>query len=122
MNRRAANGTRINPIQLRVLVRNMTAHHTLLVASGVAFTCVFGLIPAMIAVVSVYGLVAEPSDVESNFRPLIDALRTQRPFAGRNGIRRGQPAVRDDGLDALALEIVRVDSVQPRDVCVPALL
>jgi membrane protein len=59
---------------LRILVRNMTAHHTLLVASGVAFTCVFGLIPAMIAVVSVYGLVAEPSDVESNLRPLVDAL------------------------------------------------
>ncbi|MEM7141940.1 MAG: YihY/virulence factor BrkB family protein [Actinomycetota bacterium] len=58
----------------RTLVRNMTAHHTLLVASGVAFTCVFGLIPAMIAVVSVYGLVAEPSDVESNLRPLVDAL------------------------------------------------
>jgi len=55
-------------------VRNVTAHHTLLVASGVAFTCVFGLIPAMIAVVAVYGLVAEPSDVESNLRPLVDAL------------------------------------------------
>jgi membrane protein len=61
---------------LPTLVRNVTAHHTLLVASGVAFTCVFGLIPAMIAVVAVYGLVAEPSDVESNLRPLVDVLPT----------------------------------------------
>lgn len=57
-----------------LIIRNMTAHHTMLVASGVAFSCVFGLIPAMIAVVSVYGLVASPSDVESNLRPLIEAL------------------------------------------------
>ncbi len=74
MTERARPRPRLNPVQLRILVRNMTAHHTLLVASGVAFTCVFGLIPAMIAVVSVYGLVAEPSDVESNLRPLVDAL------------------------------------------------
>jgi membrane protein len=59
------------------LIRNMTAHHTMLVASGVAFSCVFGLIPAMIAVVAVYGLVATPSDVESNLRPLVEALPTE---------------------------------------------
>lgn len=67
-------GERLPRVRLGVLVHNITAHHTLLVASGVAFTCVFGLIPAMIAVVSVYGLVAAPSDVESNLRPLVDAL------------------------------------------------
>ena len=55
-------------------MRNITAHHTMFVASGVAFTCVFSLIPAMIAVVAVYGLVASPSDVESHLRPLVDAL------------------------------------------------
>lgn len=59
-----------------LLAQNMTAHHTLLVSSGVAFTCVFGLIPALIAVVSVYGLVASPSDVESNLKPLVEALPT----------------------------------------------
>ncbi len=48
----------------------------MLVAGGVAFSCVFGLIPALIAVVAVYGLVAEPSDVESNLRPLVEALPT----------------------------------------------
>lgn len=46
----------------------------MLVASGVAFSCVFGLIPAMVAVVAVYGLVASPSDVESHVRPLVDVL------------------------------------------------
>lgn len=55
-------------------MRNMSAHHTMLVASGVAFTCVFSMIPAMIAVVAVYGLVASPTDVESHVRPLVDAL------------------------------------------------
>ncbi len=46
----------------------------MLVASGVAFSCVFGLIPALIALVAVYGLVAEPGDVESNLSPLVEAL------------------------------------------------
>ena len=55
-------------------MRNITAHHMMLVASGVAFTCMFSLIPAMIAVVAVYGLVASPSDVESHVRPLVKAL------------------------------------------------
>lgn len=59
-----------------LLARNITAHHTMLVASGVAFSCVLGLIPALIAVVAVYGLVAEPSDVESNLAPLVDVLPT----------------------------------------------
>lgn len=67
-------GARVLRADLRELVRNMTAHHTMLVASGVAFSCVFGLIPAMIAVVSVYGLVATPSDVESQLGPLAEAL------------------------------------------------
>jgi membrane protein len=68
--------TRPNTIRrdLIQLFHNVTAHHTMLVSSGVAFTCVFGLIPAMIAVVAVYGLVASPADVESHLRPLIEAL------------------------------------------------
>jgi len=56
------------------LSRNMSAHHTMLLASGVAFSCIIGLIPALITIVAVYGLVAEPADVESNLRPLVDAL------------------------------------------------
>jgi len=59
---------------LSSLQRNMTAHYTMLLASGVAFSCVIGLIPALLAIVAVYGLVAQPSDVESNLGPLVQAL------------------------------------------------
>ncbi len=59
---------------LASLQRNMTAHHTMLLASGVAFSCVIGLIPALLAIVAVYGLVASPADVESNLDPLVQAL------------------------------------------------
>ena len=56
------------------LGRRITEHHTLLIASGVAFSSVLGLLPALVAVVSVYGLVAAPEDVESNLKPLTTAL------------------------------------------------
>ena len=59
---------------MRLLVGKITEHHTMLLASGVAFSCVLGLLPALLAVVAVYGLVASPSDVESNIEPLVDAL------------------------------------------------
>lgn len=59
------------------LGRNITRHHTMLIAGGVAFSCVLGLVPALIAVVAVYGLVAAPSDVESNLEPLIEALPSE---------------------------------------------
>ena len=56
------------------LAHEITEHHTLLIASGVAFSSVLGLLPALVAVVSVYGLVASPEDVESNLGPLTTAL------------------------------------------------
>jgi membrane protein len=59
---------------LVTLVRKITEHHTLLVAGAVAFSSVLGVFPALIAVVAVYGLVASPSDVESNVAPLTEAL------------------------------------------------
>ena len=43
----------------------MRAHNLTLVAAGVAFYAFLAFIPTLIAVVSVYGLVAEPEDVES---------------------------------------------------------
>jgi len=59
---------------ISTVASNITNHHTMLVASGVAFSCVIGLLPALIVLVSVYGLIASPSDVESNLRPLAEAL------------------------------------------------
>lgn len=52
----------------------MTEHHTLLLANGVAFAFVLAIVPALIAVVSLYGLFADPVDVESNLAPLTDAM------------------------------------------------
>jgi membrane protein len=56
------------------LVRNVTAHYTMLIAAGVAFYCALASIPALVAVVAVYGLVADPQDVQSQVRPLTEAL------------------------------------------------
>lgn len=46
----------------------------MLIAAGVAFYAALALVPAMLGVVAFYSLVAEPSDVESQLRPLTDAL------------------------------------------------
>ena len=42
----------------------MRAHNLTLVSAGVAFYAFLAFVPTLIAVVSVYGLVAKPSDVE----------------------------------------------------------
>ncbi|MCP3939678.1 MAG: YihY/virulence factor BrkB family protein [Actinomycetia bacterium] len=52
----------------------MSRHHTILLASGVAFTTALGLLPSLVVVVAVYGLVASPSDVENHLAGLTDAL------------------------------------------------
>lgn len=54
--------------------RRASRHHTLLLAAGVAFTSALALVPAMIAIVAIYGLVASPADVEANLGGLTDAL------------------------------------------------
>ncbi len=57
-----------------VLGRKVSQHHTLLVSSGVAFSCVLGVIPAIVVVVAIYGLVASPAEVESHIGPIVDVL------------------------------------------------
>ncbi|MCB0997129.1 MAG: YihY/virulence factor BrkB family protein [Acidimicrobiales bacterium] len=59
------------------LSRRITQHYTMLIAAGVAFYTALALVPAMVGVVAVYSLVAEPSDVESQLRPLTDALPSE---------------------------------------------
>jgi membrane protein len=49
-------------------------HNLTLVAAGVAFYGFLALIPALIAVVSIYGLVADPSDVTRQVRDIGSAL------------------------------------------------
>lgn len=45
-----------------------------LLAAGVAFYAMLSLVPAMIATVSIYGLIADPADIERQVRDLTKAL------------------------------------------------
>lgn len=49
-------------------------HRTSVIAGGVAFFLLLALVPAMIAAVSVFGLVVPPSEVSSALEPITDAL------------------------------------------------
>ena len=53
---------------------NVSDHHTLLAAAGVAYFFALALVPAVVAIVSIYGLVAEPHEVADQLEPLTDAL------------------------------------------------
>ena len=46
------------------LPERIREHNLTLVAAGVAFYAFLALVPALIAIVSIYGLVADPHDVE----------------------------------------------------------
>ena len=52
----------------------MSDHHTLLAAAGVAYFFALALVPTVVAIVSIYGLVAEPHEVADQLEPLTDAL------------------------------------------------
>ncbi len=58
----------------RGIVASVTAHHTLLLASGIAFTGALGIVPALVTVVATYSLIATPTDVEANVSALTDPL------------------------------------------------
>lgn len=58
----------------RTYVRNVSEHHTLLAAGGVAFNFAIALVPAVVSLVSLYGLVAEPDEVADQLEPLTSAL------------------------------------------------
>jgi len=55
----------------------MRDHNTTLVAAGVAFYAFLALVPALIAFISVYGLVADPSDVKRQVKDAASALPTE---------------------------------------------
>ncbi|MEZ5167698.1 MAG: YhjD/YihY/BrkB family envelope integrity protein [Acidimicrobiales bacterium] len=61
------------------LAHNITRHHTMLLMRRFAFSCVVGLIPALLAIVAVYGLVASPTDVESHLAAAPGARSPSRP-------------------------------------------
>jgi membrane protein len=49
-------------------------HNTTLVAAGVAFYAFLAFVPALVALISIYGLVADPSDVTRQVQDLASAL------------------------------------------------
>ena len=56
------------------LPERIRAHNTTLVAAGVAFYSFLAFIPALIATVSIYGLIADPSDVKRQVESIASAL------------------------------------------------
>jgi membrane protein len=59
---------------LKRTVRGIRDTHASIVAAGVAFYAFLALVPALIAVVAIYGLVANPADVKSQITSFTDAL------------------------------------------------
>lgn len=53
---------------------NLRSHNTTLVAAGVGFYGFLAFIPALIALVSIYGLVADPTDVKRQVADIAGAL------------------------------------------------
>jgi membrane protein len=56
------------------LAKRLREHNLTLVAAGVAFYAFLALVPTLIALVSIYGLVADPSDVTRQVKNLGSAL------------------------------------------------
>lgn len=54
--------------------RGVRDEHLSIVAAGVAFYAFLALVPALIAVVAIYGLVANPADVKQQITSFADAL------------------------------------------------
>ena len=63
----------------RQFTSNVSDHHTLLAAAGVAYFFALALVPAVVAVVSIYGLVAEPYEVADQLEPRTSALPRRSP-------------------------------------------
>lgn len=55
-------------------VRQVKADNVSLISAGAAFYVFLALVPALIAVISVYGLVADPQDVSRQLGPVLSAM------------------------------------------------
>ena len=49
-------------------------HHLSILSAGIAFYVMLAIVPTLLAVVSVYGLVADPDDVQQQIEDLADQL------------------------------------------------
>jgi len=65
-------------VALRAVASGLPArvreHNTTLVAAGVAFYAFLALVPTLVALISVYGLVADPADVRQQVQDLSSSL------------------------------------------------
>jgi membrane protein len=62
---------------LRRVAADMKADDAPLLAAGVAFYALLALVPALVALVSVYGMVADPADIERNVDSVLAAAPTE---------------------------------------------
>ncbi len=59
------------------VMRQVKADNVPLLAAGVAFFALLALVPSLVALVSVYGLVAEPADIQRNIEDALAAAPTE---------------------------------------------
>ena len=61
-------------LAVRTLPKRVSAHNLPLVSAGVAFYAFLAFIPTLIVFVSVYGLVADPTEIEQQVHGVVSAL------------------------------------------------
>jgi membrane protein len=72
---RARSWARVDMIEVaREVPKRLREHNLTLVAAGVGFYGFLAFVPALIAVVSIYGLIADPTEVEREVRDFAGAL------------------------------------------------
>ncbi len=62
------------PGLVRVLLRRLREHNTVLIAASLSYYAILAVFPTAIAAVSVYGLVFDPADVQRQIADLTEAL------------------------------------------------
>ncbi len=59
---------------IREIQRRIKAHNVVVASAGVAFYGLLALVPTLIALVSIYGLVADPADIEQQVNDIAGSL------------------------------------------------
>ena len=96
-------GTAVSlPAVAKQLPARMREHNTTLVAAGVAFYAFLAFVPALIAFISVYGLVADPSDVKRQ----VDDIASALPKEVQNFLEFQLNAIIDANTSAVSITLV----------------
>jgi membrane protein len=70
----SATSTRSWKNVLRYVKASISADHLSIVAPGVAFYLMLGIVPGLVALISIYGLVSDPQDVQGHFERMSGAM------------------------------------------------